>query len=240
VSARRYRQRVLNVLLAQLLHERGVISAPENILQWPEARRMSDVLVDYAGLRTSFEGEVDDQVEASAKALACASKRVEQGIAQIALAIAYPASLRFDTLRARPNMNSKLSCDATANTLRSASRLNKFVIGRRLKERLAHSELQVGVVTEAGPSRYTSCNVDGLGEILRRAFDQLIQEDVVSKAVAVLEAGMEIFAQAVAGSPGASPQLAAALGVHVLPSKKSRAEGANHSQGKTGDCQTFT
>ncbi len=58
-----YRQEVFNVLLAQLLQERGVIAAPENILKaGPERRRkMPDVIVHYQGLRLIIEGEVSDQ-----------------------------------------------------------------------------------------------------------------------------------------------------------------------------------
>ena len=46
-----YRQEVFNVLLAQLLQERGVISAPESIVRsGPEqARRMPDVIVSFHG-----------------------------------------------------------------------------------------------------------------------------------------------------------------------------------------------
>ncbi|MCX8036056.1 MAG: hypothetical protein N3D11_03160 [Candidatus Sumerlaeia bacterium] len=58
-----HRQEVLNVLIAQLLQERGVISAPEQILDVANIprRKMPDVLVYYNGLRTLIEGEVGDQ-----------------------------------------------------------------------------------------------------------------------------------------------------------------------------------
>jgi hypothetical protein len=49
----RYRQEVFNVLLAQLLQERGVISAPENIikLRHIKGRKMPDVIINFNGLR---------------------------------------------------------------------------------------------------------------------------------------------------------------------------------------------
>lgn len=93
-TRRGYRQEVLNVLLAQLLRERGIVSAPEDVLSSAEGRRMPDVLVDFAGLRTAIEGEVDDQPNAQDKARAAAVRRVEQGIAQIGLAVVYPSHLR--------------------------------------------------------------------------------------------------------------------------------------------------
>ncbi len=54
-----FRQEVLNVLLAQLLHERGLVAAPEQVLRRPEeAVAMPDVLVDFQGLRMAIEGEL--------------------------------------------------------------------------------------------------------------------------------------------------------------------------------------
>lgn len=180
-----YRQEVFNVLLAQLLREREIISAPEDVLTSAEGRRMPDVLVDFAGLRTAIEGEVADQPDSADKALASAARRVEQGIAQIGLAVIYQAELRQEDF-------------AT------------------LKTRLAQLELRVAVVTEAGATGYAITTVDGLAEILRRALDQLVQENVVADAVAVLEAGIERFATAVTGTPAVVARLAEALGVREL------------------------
>jgi hypothetical protein len=80
-----YRQEVLNVLLAQLLQERGIISAPESIISLgvKPKRNMPDIIVDFNGLRTVIEGEVADQADAQSRALAAARKRVETGIAHI-------------------------------------------------------------------------------------------------------------------------------------------------------------
>ena len=75
-----YRQEVFNVLLAQLLQERGVITAPEDVLKPSPSskRKMPDVLVDYWGLRIAIEGEVDDQPNYGEKALDSAKKRVNK------------------------------------------------------------------------------------------------------------------------------------------------------------------
>lgn len=97
-----FRQEVLNVILAQVLADRGVIAAPENIMTLSTGKRkMPDVLVDYQGLRVMIEGEVESP-QAQSKALQSAQKRVEDGIAYIGIAVVYPASLRhanFTTIK---------------------------------------------------------------------------------------------------------------------------------------------
>ena len=74
-----YREEVFNVLLALLLHERGVITAPEHSFRqaFEERRHVPDVLVVYLGLRTVIEGKVADKSDAEEKAL---------GFQQIAMA----------------------------------------------------------------------------------------------------------------------------------------------------------
>ncbi|MCU0496833.1 MAG: hypothetical protein MUF87_05725 [Anaerolineae bacterium] len=96
------RQEVLNVVLAELLKDRGVVAAPENILELSETRHMPDVLVIYEGLRTAIEGEIEGP-QAQAKALEAARRRVESGIAHIGIAVVYPEHLRnaeFSSLKA--------------------------------------------------------------------------------------------------------------------------------------------
>jgi hypothetical protein len=88
------RQEVFNVLLAQLLNERGVVAAPEAILKAAPGRRLPDVLVEFNGLRTILEGEIADQPNAADRALAAARQRVEEGLAYIGVAVIYPAELR--------------------------------------------------------------------------------------------------------------------------------------------------
>src|SRR5262249_40400981 len=94
------RQEVLNVLLAQLLHERGLVAAPEQIvraLQGGErgATRLPDVLVDFRGLRTAIEAEIGSGARAAhVLAYEKAKQRVDEGIAHIGVAVVYPAKLR--------------------------------------------------------------------------------------------------------------------------------------------------
>lgn len=193
-----YRQEVFNVLLAQLLQERGIVSAPEDVLKTsPESqRKMPDVLVDFSGLRTAIEGEVDDQQNYGSKAIDSARRRVEQGIAHIGVAVIYPSALRQHPFN-------------------------------KLKARLSKCDLRIAVVTEGGETKFVQGTVDQLGEILRRTFGELVQEDVVAKAVAELEGGIEKFAATISNDAGTISRLADVLGIRELPEreKKSKAEG---------------
>jgi len=97
-----YREEVFNVVLAQLLSEYGLTSAPEQSVLQGGRRASPDVIIEFRGLRTAIEGKVDDQPGAEAVVTANATRRLEQGLAHIAVAAIYPARLRvvpFHTLR---------------------------------------------------------------------------------------------------------------------------------------------
>lgn len=183
-----YRQKVLNVILAQLLQERGAIAAPENILKYGEGRGryMPDVLVTYQGLRTAIEGEVGDRPQAQEAALRSALNRVEAGIAHIGVGVVYPQELRR-------------------------------VDFRNLKASLAGSQFSFAIVTESGTTGVAHGTADQLESALRCAFDQLIQEDVVARAVALLDAAIERFARAIVSKAGVADRLAQTLGSTDVP-----------------------
>jgi len=183
MSTGRYREEVLNVLLAQLLNEQGIVSAPEQSLrQAAQARRVPDVLVLFRGLRTAIEGKVDDHPTAMNDVLRNARGRVEQGIAHIGVAILYPAALRQIT----------------------------FPL---LKSELGKIKLRIAICSEAGEQGWTDGDTNYLGAMLRRTFDQLIEEDVVTQAVVALDAGVEMFAKAISASPAAIERSAELLGI---------------------------
>jgi hypothetical protein len=190
-----YRQEVFNVLLAQLLQERGVIAAPENIIKSSveQHRHMPDVLVSFNGLRTAIEGEVGDHADAQALAVKSARYRVEEGIAHIGIAIVYPPRLRN-------------------------------VQPAQIKSELAKSELDVAIVTESGDSGFVKGNVDYLESALRHAFEQLLHEDVVAQAVKALDEGIDQFALVMAEKGGVTDRMAEALGIRGLPERESSDE----------------
>lgn len=190
-----YRQEVLNVLLAQLLQERGIISSAENIIYTgvEHNRRMPDVtIVSFQGLRTIIEAEVGSAPDAQAKALASARKRVEEGIAHIGVAVVYPAALRKASIENAP----------------------------QLKPTLEHALLDIAIVTEAGETSFAQGNVDYLATALHHAFEQLIQEDVVGKAVAELDLGINQFASVLLMRPGVIGRIAETMGIKELPKRE--------------------
>jgi len=185
-----YRQEVFNVLLAQLLQERGVITAPESIIKSgiEKVRRMPDVIVNFHGLRTAIEGEVSGQPDAQKKALEAARKRVEEGVAHIGIAVVYPKHLRK-------------------------------VAFAHLKPELANSELHIAILTESGETGFVTGNVDYLESTLGQTFDQLVQEDVVAVAVAELDVGIGQFSDTIVENEGTVGRMADILGVRALPRK---------------------
>src|SRR5690242_1902058 len=88
-----HREEVLNVVLAQLLNERGVVSTPEQALTLEKRRKLPDVMMVFQGLRTVIEGKVE-AAAASDAVLGQAVERVEQGVAHIGIAVVYPSDLR--------------------------------------------------------------------------------------------------------------------------------------------------
>ncbi len=187
-----YRQEVFNVLLAQLLQERGAVSAPENIIKLGggKSRKMPDVIVTFRGLRTALEGEVDDQGHAHDKALAAARQRVETGIAHIGVAVVYPQELRNETFE-------------------------------RLKEKLAAAKLSIAIVTESHSTGFVAGTVDYLESALRNAFEHLVREDIVTQAVEALDKGIEDFASLIAHKRGVVGRAAHVLGIRQLSEESS-------------------
>ncbi len=78
---------------------------------------------------------------------------------------------------------------------------------------LADAELRIAVCTEAGPQGWTTGDLDHLGDLLRRTFDELVAEDVVTKAVQALEAGVARFARALTTAPAVVERSAEILGI---------------------------
>lgn len=101
------REEVLNVVLAQLLSDRGVISNPEQVERWNGAAKLPDVLVEFQGLRTVIEGKSDTGQAAREKVEEQARLRVEEGVAHIGMAVLYPEELReLDLTELRPALQS--------------------------------------------------------------------------------------------------------------------------------------
>lgn len=193
-----YREEVFNVLLALLLHERGVVTAPEQSLRQAieQRRHVPDVLVTYRGLRTVIEGKVADKAGADEKALEQARDRVNSGIAHIGIALLYPA-----TIRKAPSLD-------------------------EIQKIIAESSFKIAICSETGEMGWTEGGIDYLTDVLRGAFEQLVREDAVIKAVEALNAGLEQFASTVFVNPATLKRAAEILGIRELPKRvRGKSEG---------------
>lgn len=90
--AERHREEVLNTVLATCIGRRGVDADPETILR--SGRSRLDVMASMRGLRCAIEGKVADTANAESVVVADAKKRLDQGVAHLAIAVVYPTSLR--------------------------------------------------------------------------------------------------------------------------------------------------
>lgn len=68
------------------------------------------------------------------------------------------------------------------------------------------STLRLRFFTEGSIGDWVEVSVDGLSDILRRAYDSLIQQDVLEAAVLELDAGIEEACDGLLESP-ASPEI---------------------------------
>ncbi len=180
----RLRQEVVNVVLAQLLEQRGLAAVPEQIIRAAlhDQRAMPDVIIDFQGLRLAIEAEFASTDNAEEQAVKKAAERVEQGVAHIGVAVIYPVGMESQQFAS-------------------------------LADELSRAELHFAIVTEVPePPPVMRGRIDDLAEALRSTYDQLIQEEAVGRAVAVLEAGIERFVESLQGQPAASERFAAVLG----------------------------
>jgi len=87
----RHREEVLNTVLAACLGSRGADADPETILK--RGRVRPDIIANVRGLRCALEGKIADAPQAETTVLSDARRRIDQGIAHLAIAVVYPAAL---------------------------------------------------------------------------------------------------------------------------------------------------
>lgn len=203
------------MLLAQLLQERGLIAAPEQVLRRPTGQtRLPDVLVDFRGLRLIIEAEFAGVSGAREKAYLKAQQRVEQGIAHIGVAVLYPAGL-------------------------------KAVAYEQQKAELARAAMQFAVLTEVSITPFPQLElfevsdqapwfagtIEQLIESLGRCYDQLVQDETLTRAIALVEASIEWFISALKAQPAGIERLAALLGSRGLPpERRSKSRGSRFQE----------
>ena len=180
----KFREEVLNVVLAELLEQRGLLSLPETIRTALKKKSLPDItLADLWGARIIIEGRTNTGASIPKSLLKDAKLRVEQGLTPICLAVMYPPSL--------------------AN---SAS-LTK------LKSDMSKTELTVRVISESEDGEWVKATIDGLTDMLRRSYELLVTDDVVTRTVLELEAAIDSSSRTLAQSKATPDRIRKILGI---------------------------
>ncbi|PYX73059.1 MAG: hypothetical protein DMG72_13695, partial [Acidobacteria bacterium] len=170
------------------------------------SRRMPDVLVDFQGLRLAIESEYASS-SAQDKASKAALRRVEEGIAHVGMALIYP-----DSMKTAPGDSDTLRNLLTKETL-------QFAIITETDAALQFA-LPFAAAAAGQVIPFVKGNLDELAGALRRSYDQLIKDDVLNRAVTLLEQGIESFTLSLAPQPAATGRFMMALGIKALPKPK--------------------
>jgi hypothetical protein len=180
-----FREEVLNIELARLLHHYGLVALPEVIQHAGAARHLPDVVVSFYGLRLVIEGKVNDGPHAAEEALRQARQRLEHGIAQVVLAVLYPPHLR------------------TA----SFSDLSEHLEHATLQVSV------ISEADTAGDGWIALAGAAQLADHLRRVHERLTGEDVVAAAAADVAEAVSRFEAALAPDPAAAERIAEVMEV---------------------------
>ncbi len=180
----RQREEVLNTCLADVLHAFGINADPETIQSGGKHR--PDVILDYRGMRVVIEGKLADTAKARDKVAQQAQQRVDLGIAQIALAVVYPATLRSEAFQSLRREMAKIHYD--------------FCV---------FSELG----GEWGVGQWRSGDIATVLEELRRVREELSETDIVQEAATQLSLYLDGVARLFQANPTLCEELAELLGV---------------------------
>ena len=181
-----FREEVVNVALAELLEQRGMLSVPETIRKSiaRKTRDLPDIVVaDLLGIRMVIEGRFNSGRPARSSLLKDARERVEQGISPVCLAVLYPPGLR--------------SADSLP----------------RLRRNLEKTTLIIRVISESNEGEWAEGTVDDIVEALRRSYELLVSEDIVVAAVAEIASGIETASALFARAPALTDRFRKALGI---------------------------
>jgi len=181
-----FREEVLNVVLAELLQARGIVSLPETVrrLIATRGRRLPDVTIaDLLGVPIVIEGRIDGAPAVANSVSDLARSRIEEGISPIALAVLYPQGMQ------------------EANSLPA------------LRRAVDHATFRVRVFSEHADGEWATTTMDGLAEIVRAAYELLVSDDVVVNAVAELDAAIDAASETIASARTAPTRLRVLLGI---------------------------
>lgn len=181
-----FREEVLNVALAELLEQRGILSLPETIRKSiaRKTRDLPDILVgDLLGVRIVIEGRFDNGRSSRESLLKDSKERVENGISPVCLAVLYSPDLR--------------SADSLPQLRRN---IDKAILGIR-------------VISENSDGNWADGTVDDIADTLRRSYELLVSEDVVVSSVAEIEDAIETASDVFVHTPAFTERFRKALGI---------------------------
>ncbi|MFQ5911404.1 MAG: hypothetical protein ACE5IJ_11900, partial [Thermoplasmata archaeon] len=192
--SKRFREEVLNVTLAQLLGDRGIISVPEVIRKSRRGRRLPDITIaEFWGIQIIIEGRIDEGV-AERTLEQDARSRIEEGLSSICIAVLYPPELRSEDFES----------------------LGKVMATAQLRMKVL-TEVGDGGWVEGG---WVDGTVDTLAELLPRTYETLIREDVVTNAVEDLDDGIGEAALGILESKASPERIASILGIPLREEEK--------------------
>jgi len=172
-----FREEVLNVKLAEVLCDLGILSVPEPVLRRAQSRRLIDIIIgEYRGVRVLIEGKVDDQPRAAILLEKACGKRLEESLCEIVFGVIYPKKLRHSSFTT-------------------------------LSTEMRKATLEIRVFTENGTSVWSKTPVTGLATMIRRAYSMIVSEDVVDDAVSLMTETMDAVAQDLSSFDGPAKNL---------------------------------
>lgn len=89
------REEAFNTKLADVLSKSGILYIPESIFRKLKHRRLPDIFAQYWGIRVVLEARFVKNKQEKKKLENDCLKRIEDGLAVIAVGIIYPMDLRF-------------------------------------------------------------------------------------------------------------------------------------------------
>jgi len=171
-----FREEVVNVKLAELLEQRDVVSLPEQVISdLVENNRMPDIMTaNLLGVRVVIEGRIGQTSTVRRSLVDDCEERVVEGIAPMAVAVAYPEGI---------------------NEARSLT---------GLEDNILEAKFNMNVVTESGAGGWTNGDIGDLADYLRGGYGDLVEENVVEEAVDTIDQSIEGFVNQLSSIQGLS------------------------------------
>lgn len=171
-----FREEVVNVKVAELLEQRDVVSLPEQVISdLVENNRMPDIMTaNLLGVRVVIEGRISKSPSVRRSLAEDCEERVAEGIAPMAVAVAYPEEI---------NQSTSL---------------------QDLEDNIREAEFDMNVVTESGAGGWTSGDIGDIADYLRSGYGDLVEENVVKEAVDTIDESIDGFVHQLSSTEGLS------------------------------------